>query len=302
MYHASLFNFVKPRPRDSNAPRLSTIQLHCRNDHNSQWHTNSNEIHPINCALCDVEDGPRWSCGSCGLRVCQECCDAIKTKVENTEMALLLKAAKEETERMRAEVVAARRARSNTQRTITPSRPGSPVVYPPSDSETPYGNSGAAASTQSLPGVMRPHSRQGGGMYPPSAFDRNRIPYGRPPGGHRARMSIGSMSARDAPPTPRIPDQYLNERNSQNSTLRGSQGSQGEMRGRMGPSPERGRHHSASRHGSPMRGPLTGSRAGSRPRQQMIEIDPMAELRRAPAGAYAAIPRSAGARTPGALR
>lgn len=258
-------------------------------------------VHPINCATCDVEGGARFACSSCGLRVCQECYEAIKNRIENNEFSLLLKGAKEETERMRSELQSTRRARSNTERTVTPSRPGSPVVYPPSDSETPYGNYNAAASTQSLPGMMRPRSRTGGNMYPPSSFNPNRIPYGRPPG-HRNRASIGSLSARDAPPTPRIPDQYLGERNSKVSMPRSSKGSEMEMRGRMGPSPDRSRRHSLSRHGSPMRGHLE-PRASSRSRPSRgMDIDPTAELRRAPQGPYAAVPRGAGARTPGSVR
>ena len=300
MYHPSLLNYLKDRPRDSNAPQLTTTQLHCHTDHTSQWHTNSNAVHPINCALCDEQSGPRWSCSSCGVRVCQDCFEAIKTRNENVEFNLLLKAAKEETDRLRAEV-STRRTRSNTERTVTPSRPGSPVVYPPSDGETPYGNYNAAASTQSLPGMMRPRSRTGGQMYPPSAFNPNRIPYGRPPG-HRNRASIGSMSARDAPPTPRIPDQYLGERHSKMSMPRSSKSSEMDMRGRLGPSPDRGRQESMSRHGSPMRG-YPEPRARSRPRPSRgMEIDPTAELRRPPQGPYAAIPRGAGARTPGSMR
>lgn len=234
--------------------------------------------------------------------MCQECCEAIKARVENTEFGKILKEAKEETERRRAEF-ATRRARSNTERTVTPSRPGSPVVYPPSDSDTLYANHGAATSTRSLPGNMHPHSRQREQrrqMYPPSAF--NRTPYGRPPG-HRSHASISSLPTRDAPPTPRIPDQYWSDRNSKISIPRSSRGSDMEMRGRAGPSPERSRHHSASRHGSPIRGLPAEGRARSRPRpSRNMEVDPMVELRRAPAGPYAAVPRGAGARTPGSTR
>ena len=239
------------------------------------------------------------TCSSCGLRICEECCNAIKERAENTEFAKVLKEAKEETERRRAEYFA-RRGRSNTERTVTPSRPGSPVVYPPSDSESPYANYGAAASTQSLPGIMRPRSRTGEPrpqMYPPSAY--NRIPYGRPPG-HRNRLSIGSLPARDAPPTPRIPDQYLGDPNSRGMMPRGSRGSEMELRGRPGRSPD-GRQHSASRHGSPMRGP--DGRAKSRPRPSRgVEIDPMADLRRPVEGPYGAIPRGPGARAPGSMQ
>jgi hypothetical protein len=303
-YHASLLNHIKERLRDSNAPQLSTTQLHCHNDHATEWHTNDNTVYPVNCAICDEESGIRWTCSSCGIRVCQVCHDAIRTRLENTEFGLMLKGAKEETDRLRAEIYAhTRRARSNTERTVTQSRPGSPVVYPPSDSESIYGHNGAAASTQSLPGVMRPRSRNGGGpMYPPSSYNPSRIPYGRPPG-HRNRASIGSMPARDAPPTPRIPDQYMRERGMNGPPMpRGLRSSENELRGRMGPSPERGRGHSASRHGSPIRGYLE-PRAQSRPRAARgVEIDPTAELRRPAQGPYAAIPRSAGARTPGTIR
>lgn len=299
LYHASLLNCIKERPRESNAPKLGTTQLHCHNDHAQRWYSDTNTVHPVNCSLCDVEAGPRMTCSSCGLRLCQDCCGAIKERVGNTEFTLLLKAAKEETDRLRAEYYA-RRARSITQRTVMPSHPGSPIVHPPSDSESLYTNRGAAASTQSLPGIMRPRSRTAeprGQMYPPSAF--NRIPYGRPTG-HRNRTSISSLPARDAPPTPRIPDQYLGEHGSRGNMPRSSRGSEMDMMGRPGRSPD-GRNYGGARHASPMRGPET--RAKSRPRPSRgVEIDPMAELRRPAEGLYGAIPRGTGARTPGSMQ
>ncbi|KIW02665.1 uncharacterized protein PV09_06102 [Verruconis gallopava] len=284
-FHASLLEHIKERPSSSNAPQLSTTQLHCHTDHGGKWFTSANTVHPINCSVCDVEGGPRLTCSSCGLRVCQGCYEDIKTRAENTGFGKSLKAAKEETERMRAEF-AARRARTNTgvtERTVTPSRPGSPGVYP-TETDSPYANQLGATSTQSLPGIMRPRPSQGdlrGQQYPPSAWNRMPVPpYGRAPP-RRQRLSVGSMQAPDVPPTPRIPDQYIGDRNSNLSIPRSSNGSEMEMRGRTGPSPERG-----ARYGSPMRGPQS-SRSRSRPRAPMpIDYDPMAEIRRAPTGPY----------------
>jgi hypothetical protein len=306
-YHASLLDYIKERPRDSNAPRLGTTQLHCHNDHFGQWFTSSNSVHPINCAVCDVEGGSRWSCASCGLRVCQECCEKVKSRAENTEFGIMLREAKEETERRRLEM-AARRARSNTgvtDRTIIPSRPGSPNVYPPSDFDTPYGNQRAASSTNSLPGNMRLRPAQGEMRapqpYAPSAWQRLPAPpYGRPPGS-RQRMSVSSLPALAAPPTPRIPDQYLGDRSSKIFVPQSSKGSEMEMRGQAGNNPERGQQPSTPRYGNPMR-VQPDARARSRPRAPPVEFDPMAELRKAPAGPYPEMPRNAGARTPGSMR
>jgi hypothetical protein len=302
-YHASLLEYIRERPHDSNAPQLSTAQLHCHNDHLGQWFMSSNIVHPINCALCDVQGGSRWTCSSCGLRVCQDCCEKVKNRAENTEFGQMLREAKNKIARRTD--FAAQRARSNTattERTITPSRLGSPVSYPPPDSNTPYANQLAVSSTHSLSGSIR--SSQGQRdvrvqQYPPSAWNRPPAPsYGRP-FGHRQRMSADSASAPDVPHTSYILDQHVSDQNSNISMPPSSKGSEIEMRGRTGNSPDRGRQHSAARYGSPMREPPDG-RARSKTRvPPTVALDSMAELRKGPSGPYPEMPGGAGARTPG---
>ncbi|QDS71989.1 hypothetical protein FKW77_001592 [Venturia effusa] len=216
--HISTLNLTRSRPTSTNAPKLSTVQLHCIIDHQS-WHQCSNQVNPVDCNLC-YQNPPSsfWSCMHCALRVCLACREKVEKAVANTKLSQNIAAIRDEA----ASRLLQYRAQKGELETdeyegfrVQPS-PVASVYYdypahlpePPMSAVDFRSRSPGAMSMRSARsmGTMRPRGRA-----PPA---RGPIPNFGPPGGHRRfsdSRSHGPPLADFPPPMPRMPTAFRDE-------------------------------------------------------------------------------------------
>jgi hypothetical protein len=217
--HISTLNLTRPRPIDTNAPMLSTVQLHCHVDH-EKWHQNSNNVYPVDCALCyqSPSTATFWICAYCALRVCALCKDRVEQARGSTKLSKQIEAVRDEAARQ-LEDYRAQRDIERAPRQAEASRPPSPVTsiyydYPGIPQEPPMSaadfraRSPGAMSIRSVHsmGTMRPRGRGPGGPPP-----RGGIPNFGPPGHRRFSDSRNAPPPSDYPPIPRMPPALRDE-------------------------------------------------------------------------------------------
>jgi hypothetical protein len=198
---------------------LSTVQLHCHNDH-EHWHQSDNSVHPIDCALCyqSPSTSTFWVCAWCALRVCVPCKERIEKARANTKLSKQIDGVRDEAERQLRDYRAQRDIDRGPQQAEV-SRPSSPVAsiyydYPGVPQEPPMSASdfrarspGAVSmrSARSM-GTMRPRGRVPGGPPP-----RGAIPGFGPPGQRRFSDGRNAAPPADYPPIPRMPTTFRDD-------------------------------------------------------------------------------------------
>lgn len=220
--HISTLNLTRTRPVNTNAPKLSTVQLHCSLDH-QHWHESTNQVNPVDCNLC-YQNPPSsfWTCAHCALRVCLACREQVEKAFANTRLSRQIASVRDEAARLLP--YRTQRGEIETDESAIQQHEGfrgqpSPVAsvyydYPSIPQEPPMSavdfrpRSPGAMSMRSARsmGTMRPRGRA-----PPA---RGPIPNFGPPGGHRRfsdSRSHGPPSADFPPPMPRMPPVFRDD-------------------------------------------------------------------------------------------
>ncbi|TLD32670.1 hypothetical protein E2P81_ATG05646 [Venturia nashicola] len=219
--HISTLNLTRARPVNTNAPKLSTVQLHCSVDHQN-WHESTNQVNPVDCHLC-YQNPPSsfWTCAHCALRVCLACREQVEKAFANTNLSRQIASVRDEAARLlqyhapRGEIETDESAIQHYE--VFRGQP-SPIAshyydYPNIPQEPPMSavdfrpRSPSAMSMRSVRsmGTMRPRGRA-----PPA---RGPIPHFVPPGHRRFSdsRSHGPPLADFPPPMPRMPPVFRDE-------------------------------------------------------------------------------------------
>lgn len=65
------------------APAIKQTQLECFAGH-YRFVMSRNEGHPLACQTCSIRDnGLRYACAHCAVRVCKDCCDVLMMNGRN---------------------------------------------------------------------------------------------------------------------------------------------------------------------------------------------------------------------------
>lgn len=221
--HISTLSLTRSRPASTNAPKLSTVQLHCSVDHQN-WHESINQVNPVDCNLC-YQNPPSsfWTCTHCALRICLACREQVEKALANTKLSRQIASARDEAA-SRLLQYRTQRGEMETDESAIQQHEGfrgqpSPVPsvyydYPGVPQEPPMSavdfrpRSPGAMSMRSARsmGTMRPRGRA-----PPA---RGPIPNFGPSGGQRRfsdSRSHGPPSADFPPPIPRMPTAFRDD-------------------------------------------------------------------------------------------
>jgi hypothetical protein len=218
--HISTLNLTRPRPIDTNAPKLSTVQLHCHIDH-TQWHESSNMVNPLDCALCykSPPTSTFWACAFCALRVCLTCRERIEKAYANTKLSMQIDAVRDEAARQH-DIYRARRVEAGANERVVRQpevgRPPSPAEtmyydYPGVTQEPPMS---AADFRARSPGAMSMRSARSMGTMRPRGRGpppRGLVPNFGPPGQRRFSDSKNHAPLMEYPAMPRMPQAFRDE-------------------------------------------------------------------------------------------